>query len=76
MEVYTNGNDRTRISLASFGRIVASIHVSDDDGISFTHYGHQNWPDDVMPNFFERRERRNDGRLPVALVNLMKVVVP
>lgn len=68
MEVHTHSADRTRIVLASMGRIMATIRVSDDDGVSMTSYERNNWPEDVIPNVNRQSDVRADWRSPVALV--------
>lgn len=67
MEVYTHSNDRTRIMLASMGRIMAAVRVSDDDGVSMSVCERFDWPEDTIPNV-NRQELRGERRLPVALV--------
>lgn len=68
MEVHTHSSDRTRVVLASMGRIMATVRVSDDDGVSMTGYERYNWPEDIFPNINRQSEVRNDVRSPVALV--------
>lgn len=67
MEVYTHSNDRTRIMLASMGRMMAAVRVSDDDGVSMSVCDRFDWPEDTIPNL-NRQELRGDRRIPVALV--------
>lgn len=49
-------------------RIMATIRVSDDDGVSMTGYKRNNWPEDIISNINRQANVRTNLRSPVTLV--------